>query len=323
MKVFKNMKPELLKGWHIIWWLFKLFGFPITMPWLIYHFFDIMQTKRRKATLNGKVVIITGASSGLGEALAHVFYECGCKVILISRRKEELERVKSALMNTHQTIPTHPPIVLPLDITNINSLQTEVGKIIEIHGKVDILINNAGISYRGELINTNVDVDIKIMLTNYFAQIALAKAVLPFMVKQQSGHVVCISSVQGKISIPYRSAYAASKHALQAWCDSCRAELADQNIKVTVVSPGYVRTALSLNALTGNGQTYGVMDKTTQEGYSPEYVADYTLKAVLKEEKDVLIAPITPKLAIYLRTLCPSLYFWIMQKRAKKSEKEA
>ena len=316
-------KPDALKGWRIIWWLFKLFGFPITIPWLIYHFVDIMQHKRRKATLGGKVVMITGASSGLGEALAHVFYDCGCKVILISRRKEELERVKNALINTYHTIPTHPPIILPLDITNINSLQSEVGKIVEIHGQVDILINNAGISYRGEVLNTNVDVDIKVMLTNYFAQIALAKAVLPFMIKQKSGHIICVSSVQGKISIPYRSAYAASKHALQAWCDSCRAELADQNIKVTVVSPGYVQTALSLNALTGSGQVYGVMDKTTEEGYSPEYVADCILKAVLKQEKDVLVCSFTPKIAIYLRTLCPSLYFWIMYKRAKRSEKEA
>ncbi|XP_078045594.1 dehydrogenase/reductase SDR family protein 7-like [Augochlora pura] len=318
-----NMKQEQLKGWWLIWWLFKLLGFPITVPWLLYHFYDFMQYKRRKTMLRGKVVMITGASSGLGEALAHSFYNCGCKVILVSRRKEELERVKSSLIKTHHTIPTYPPIILPLDITNINSLHTEVGKVIEIHGQVDILINNAGISYRGEVVNTNVDVDIKIMLTNYFAQIALAKVVLPHMIKQKYGHIVCVSSVQGKIAIPYRSAYAASKHALEAWCDSCRAELADQNIKVNVISPGYVRTALSLNALTGNGQVYGVMDKSTEEGYSAEYVAERILKAIVKDEKDVIIAPFSPKVAIYLRTLCPSLYFWIMHKRARKSDKDA
>lgn len=314
------MKEETLKGWHLIWWLFTLFGFPITIPWLIYHFFDIMQRKRRKSMLSGKVVIITGANSGLGEALAHIFYDCGCKLILISRRKEELQRVKNDLMNIHVTIPTHPPVIVPLDLTNINSLQTEVSKMIDIHGKIDILINNAGISYRGEVVNTNMDVDMKVMLTNYFAQIALTKAVLPYMIQQKSGHIICVSSIQGKISIPYRSAYAASKYALQAWCDCCRAEMYDQNIKVTTVSPGYVRTSLSQNALTGNGQIYGVMDKNTQEGYSPEYVADRILKAVLKEEKDVFIAPFIPKCAVYLRTLCPSLYFWIMQKRAKKAK---
>uniref|UniRef100_V9IEH1 Dehydrogenase/reductase SDR family protein 7-like n=1 Tax=Apis cerana TaxID=7461 RepID=V9IEH1_APICE len=174
----------------------------------------------------------------------------------------------------------------------------------------------------GEIINTNMDVDIKVMLTNYFAQIALAKVILPYMIKQQSGHIVCISSIQGKISIPYRSAYAASKYALQAWCDCCRAELHDQNVKITIVSPGYIKTSLSLNALTESGQIYGVMDKTIQEGYYPEYVADRILKAVLKEEKDILITPFIPKAAMYLRTLCPSLYFWIMQKRAKKTKKK-
>lgn len=316
------MKEESLTGWRIIWWLFKLFGFPITIPWLIYHLFDIMQLKRKKKILNEKVVIITGASSGLGEALAHAFYSCGCKVILISRRKEELERVKNSLLKTLQTGSTHPPTVLPMDITNINSIPNEIAKIVEIYGKIDILINNAGISHRGDVLSTKVDVDIKIMLTNYFAQIAMAKAVLPYMTKQQSGSIVCVSSIQGKIAIPYRSAYAASKHALEAWCDSCRAELADKNIKVTVASPGYIKTALSLNALTGTGQVYGVMDKAIQQGYSPEYVANCILKAVLKDEKDLVITPFAPKAAMYLRRLWPSLYFWIMQRRAKTTLKE-
>lgn len=316
------MKEESLTGLRIIWWLFKLFGFPITIPWLIYHLYDVMQQKRRRRMLNEKVVIITGASSGLGEALAHAFYSCGCKVVLIARRKEELERVKNSLLKTLQTGPTYPPTVLPMDITNINSIPSEIEKIMDIYGKVDILINNAGISHRGEALNTKVDVDIKIMLTNYFAQIALAKAVLPCMVQQQSGYIVCVSSIQGKIAIPYRSAYAASKHALQAWCDSCRAELAEKNIKITVASPGYIKTALSLNALTGTGQVYGVMDKATQQGYSSEYVADCILKAVLKEEKDLIITPFAPKAAMYLRTLWPSLYYWIMQKRAKTTLKE-
>ncbi|XP_072748613.1 dehydrogenase/reductase SDR family protein 7-like [Anoplolepis gracilipes] len=324
LRLIINMKrqEETLAGWSIIWWLFKLFGLPITIPWLIYHFFDIMQQKRKKATLGNKVVIITGASSGLGEALAHTFYRWGCRIILISRRKEELERVKNDLMNTHQTIPTHPPIVLPLDLTDINNIKDEVSRAIRIHGRIDILINNAGISYRGEVINTNVDIDIKIMLANYFSQVALSKIVLPFMMEQQSGHIVGISSVQGRIAIPFRSAYAASKHALQAWYDTSRAELSDKNIKFTVINPGYIKTSLSLNALTGDGQVYGLMDKTTETGYQPEYVAECILKSVLKQEKETTIAPFSAKAAIVLRTLFPSLFFWIMQKRAKKISKE-
>ncbi|XP_011881786.1 PREDICTED: dehydrogenase/reductase SDR family protein 7-like [Vollenhovia emeryi] len=311
-------RDETLAGWSVIWWLFKLFGLPITLPWLVYHFYDIMQQKRRRSALGSKVVMITGASSGLGEALAHTFYSSGCKIILVSRRKEELERVKNDLMDTHQTVPTYPPVVLSLDLTDISNLEDKVSKAIMVHGKIDILINNAGISYRGEVVDTNVDVDIKVMLSNYFSQVALSKIVLPYMMKQQSGHIVGISSVQGRIAIPFRSAYAASKHALQAWYDTARAELSDKNVKFTVVSPGYIKTSLSLNALTGSGQVYGMMDKTTESGFSPKYVAECILKSVLKQEKEVTIAPFSPKCAIILRTLCPSLYFWIMQRRARK-----
>ncbi|KAL6445426.1 hypothetical protein ACFW04_002304 [Cataglyphis niger] len=232
-------QEETLAGWSIIWWLFKLFGIPVTIPWLIYHLFNIVQQKRKRAALSSKVVMITGASSGLGEALAHTFYRYGCRIILVSRRKEELERVKNDLINTHQTVPTHPPIVLPLDLTEINNLEDEVSKAIMIHGRIDILINNAGISYRGEVINTNVDVDIKVMLSNYFSQVALSK----------------------------------------------------------------------------------IMDKTTESGYQPEYVAECVLKSILKQEEEVTIAPFSPKVAIVLRTLFPSLFFWIMQRRARKSAK--
>ncbi|KAL0120224.1 hypothetical protein PUN28_008111 [Cardiocondyla obscurior] len=315
-------EEETLAGWNIIWWLFKLFGLPITLPWLIYHFYDIMQQKRKKTALGNKVVMITGASSGLGEALAHTFYSVGCRIILVSRRKKELERVKNDLMNTHQTVPTYPPVILELDLTEINNLKDEVIKAIMIHGRIDILINNAGISYRGEVIDTNVDVDIKVMLSNYFSQVALSKIVLPYMIEQQSGHIIGVSSVQGRIAIPFRSAYAASKHALQAWYDTARAELSDKNIKFTVVSPGYIKTALSLNAVTGDGQVYGVMDKATASGFEPKYVAECILKSVLKQEKDVIISPFTPKCAIVLRVLFPSLYFWIMQKRARKLERD-
>ncbi|XP_066599516.1 dehydrogenase/reductase SDR family protein 7-like [Prorops nasuta] len=312
---------ESVANWSFLWWLFKLFGFPFFLPWALYNFIGIINQKRQRTNLQGKVVMITGASSGLGESLAHLFYSCGCKIILVSRRRKELEKVRNDIMNTHQTVTTHPPIVLTLDLTEINSLKSEVNKVLDIYGKIDILINNAGISYRGEIIDTKVDIDIKVMLINYFAQIALTKAVIPSMIKQNNGHVVYISSVQGKIGIPYRSAYAASKHALQAWCDVCRAEMAEKNVAITVISPGYIKTSLSLNALTGTGQVYGVMDEATEKGYTPEFVADQVLKAVLKKEKDLVVATFTPKVAILLRTVFPSIYFWIMQKRAKKLKK--
>ncbi|RLU19419.1 hypothetical protein DMN91_007976 [Ooceraea biroi] len=317
-----KQQQEILAGWSVVWWLFKVFGLPITIPWLVYHFFNIMKEKRKKAALHGKVVMITGASSGLGEALAHVFYDLGCRIILVARRKEELERVKNVLMNTYQTVPTYPPIILPLDLANVNDLKDEVSKAVMVHGRIDILINNAGISHRGEVVNTNIDVDIRVMMTNYFSSIALSKIVLPFMIKQQSGHIVGISSVQGRIALPYRSAYGASKHALQAWYDTARAELADSNVKFTVVNPGYIKTSLSLNALMADGQAYGLMDKTTESGYQADYVAQCILKSILHQQKEITVAPLAPKAAIILRTLFPSLFFWIMQRRARKLDKD-
>lgn len=133
----------------------------------------------------------------------------------------------------------------------------KVDEIEKIFGHIDILINNGGVSVRSDVLSTAMDVDIKVMLVNYFGTVALTKAVLPTMLKRKEGRIVCVSSVQGKFSLPHRSAYSASKHAMQAFCDSLRAEVAEHNVKVLCVSPGYINTALSLNALTGSGRSYG------------------------------------------------------------------
>lgn len=139
------------------------------------------------------------------------------------------------------------------------------------------------------------------------------------MVKSQQGHVVFISSVQGLVALPERSAYSASKHALQAFGDSLRAEVASNNILVTVVSAGYIKTKLSLNALTGSGDTYGHMDAATEAGYTPEFVAEKIVKAVVEKKKEIVISTLLPKIAIFLRKHLPSLYFIVMARRAKKS----
>lgn len=138
------------------------------------------------------------------------------------------------------------------------------------------------------------------------------------MMSQRSGHIVQISSVQGLVGLPERSAYAASKHALQAFSDSLRAEVAEFNINVTVVSPGYIKTKLSVNAVTGSGTAYGQMDKATEEGKDPDCIAEDIVKAVVQKKKEVVLATFLPQVAIFLRKYLPSLYFYVMAKRAKK-----
>ncbi|XP_034503293.1 dehydrogenase/reductase SDR family member 7B isoform X2 [Ailuropoda melanoleuca] len=237
----------------------------------IFGVFKLLQWIRMKAYLRNAVVVVTGATSGLGR--------------------------------------------------DPGAIAAATAEILQCFGHVDVLINNAGISYRGAIVDTTTDVDKKVMETNYFGPVALTKALLPSMIKRRQGHIVAISSVQGKISIPFRSAYAASKHATQAFFDCLRAEMEQYEIEVTVISPGYIHTNLSLNAVTADGSTYGVMDKTTAQGRSPAEVARDVLAAVGKKKKDVILADLLPSLAIYLRTLAPGLFFRLMASRARKERK--
>ncbi|CAH4032031.1 dehydrogenase/reductase SDR family protein 7-like isoform X2 [Pieris brassicae] len=300
-------------------WFLKYTGLSISVAFGMLHLYNKYIERKRRNALEGKVVVITGASSGIGEALSHAFYEYGCNVILASRRKSELERVKQDLLSKKVENAVFEPVVIELDLADKNQFKQFIQRVHEVCGKIDILINNGGVSHRDSVMNTKMDVYEKIMNINYFGSVGLTKAALPRMIEQKCGHVVFISSVQGLIAIPDRSAYAASKHALQAFSDSLRAEMNQHNINVSVVSPGYVKTAVSLNALTGSGDNHGVMDKSTACGFAAEYCAIKILDTVVQKNNELVVSQITPRLAIFLRHVAPSLYFWIMAKRAVKT----
>ncbi|ERL86945.1 dehydrogenase/reductase SDR family protein 7-like [Dendroctonus ponderosae] len=291
----------------------------VTIPWIMFKMFSAAWLKQGYNELVGKVVVITGASSGLGEALAHEFYKYGAQVILCARRRQELERVRTDLLHSQCRETTYPPIIIPLDLSEYHNLRTHVDKILSITGRIDILVNNGGISQRGKAKDTLIEVDQKIMAVNYLGTVALTKAILADMLKKKRGHIVFISSVQGLVALPDRSSYSASKHALQAFGDSLRAEVASENIHVTIVSPGYIKTQLSLNALVGSGGLHGEMDATTQSGYTPEYAAQQIVKAIITKKKEMVLSTLLPKIAILLRRYFPFLYFLVMEMRAKKS----
>ncbi|XP_066496751.1 dehydrogenase/reductase SDR family member 7B isoform X2 [Tiliqua scincoides] len=288
----------------------------------VFGLFRLLQRMRMRAYLKDAVVVITGATSGLGKECAKAFHAAGSKLVLCGRNGERLQdllRELAAAPGHPKNVHTHHTVVF--DLSDTNAVVSAAGEILKCAGHVDVLINNAGISYRGTIVDTAVEVDRKVMDTNYFGPIALTKALLPSMIKRRQGHVVAISSVQGKIGIPFRSAYAASKHATQAFFDCLRAEVKQYNIDVTVVSPGYIQTNLSLNAITADGSQYGVMDKTTKEGKAAVEVAHVVLAAVGEKKKEVLTAGLMPSLAVYLRTLCPQLFFSLMAARAQKERK--
>ncbi|XP_077172479.1 dehydrogenase/reductase SDR family member 7B isoform X2 [Paroedura picta] len=288
----------------------------------VYGVFRLLQKMRAKAYLKDAVVVITGATSGLGKECAKAFHAAGSKLVLCGRNGERLQGLLEELSadgSQSKKLPKHHAVAF--DLADTKAVVSAAEEILKRVGHVDILINNAGISYRGTIADTALEVDRRVMETNYFGPVALTKALLPSMIKRRQGHIVAISSVQGKIAIPFRSAYAASKHATQAFFDCLRAEVEQHGLDVTVVSPGYIQTNLSLNAITEDGSQYGVMDKTTSQGQGAPEVAQEVLSAVGKRKKEVLVAGLTPSLAVYLRALLPRVFFTFMAARARKEGK--
>ncbi len=262
--------------------------------------------------LKNKVIWITGASSGIGEALTYELAKRGNKLILSSRRKEELERVKGNCPPQAQ-----PDIrVLPLDLSESSTLQLSAEAALQLFGHVDVLLNNGGISQRSLAKDTILDVDRKVMEVDYFGQIALTKYLIPHFIERKQGHYVTITSITGKVGTPYRTGYSAAKHALHGFFDALRAELWNEspNIYVTLVCPGWIRTNVSINALVGDGSINQKMDPTTAAGLPPEFLAVKMVRAIEKKKNEVYIAGAKETLAVYLKRLFPSLLARIIRK---------
>ncbi|XP_070082758.1 dehydrogenase/reductase SDR family member 7B isoform X18 [Equus przewalskii] len=180
----------------------------------IFSLFKLLQRLRMKAYLRNAVVVITGATSGLGRECAKVFYAAGARLVLCGRNREALDELTRELAASQAAkVQTHSPYTVTFDLTDPGTIVAATAEILQCFGHVDVLINNAGVSYRGAIVDTTMDVDKRVMETNYFGPIALTKALLPSMIQRRQGHVVAISSIQGKISLPFRSAFMDEKTA--------------------------------------------------------------------------------------------------------------
>jgi short-subunit dehydrogenase len=250
---------------------------------------------------DGKVVWITGASSGIGEALAHAFARRGARLVLSARNEDRLREVQAAC--------GHPErhIVLPLDLADEATLAPAVSAALARCGQVDVLVHNGGVSQRSLAKDTGISVDRRIFETNFFGAVTLTKALLPAMLARKSGRFVVISSLVGKFGSPLRSGYSASKHALHGFFDSLRAETWRDGIRITLVCPGFIRTAVSVNALTGDGSAQGTMDRAQQRGTAPEVCAERIVRAVERGKEEVLVGG--PEcLAVYVKRFAPGLF---------------
>jgi short-subunit dehydrogenase len=246
-------------------------------------------------------VWITGASSGIGEALARAFYHAGAVLILSARREEELKRVQAACGGEKIT---H---VLPMDVTDAAALPEKTAAAVAFAGGIDILVLNAGITQRSRTRETDESVYRRLMEVNFFGPEALARAVLPSMLAQKSGHIVVISSVAGKIGVPMRSGYSATKFALHGFFEALRAEEERNGIHVTMVCPGYIRTEISLSALRADGRRHAKMDSELAHGMPVEECARQILRGVARKKKEIVVAAAREKALVYMKRFFPDL----------------
>src|SRR6185369_4318245 len=250
------------------------------------------------STFQGKVVWITGASSGIGEALAKRYAAAGSRLILSARRESELNRVAQLCQGAASIS------ILPLDLSKPESM----AEVVERAGVVDVMIHNGAVSQRGFAADSGYDIDDVIMRTNYLGPVALTKALLPSMRSRRQGQFIVVTSVLGKFGLPGRSAYCASKHALHGFFDTLRAELWKDNIQVMMVLPGWVRTNISMNALTGTGSPQRKMDSGTASGVTPEFCAEKIIAAAEAGKQEVNIVKMQERAALYLMRFSPALF---------------
>ncbi|WP_441000975.1 SDR family oxidoreductase [Fodinibius sp. SL11] len=247
-----------------------------------------------------KIVWITGASSGIGEALTYELNKQGAKVIISSRRQKALQKVKTSCL---QASKVH---IIPLDLTKTEELPSKAEEAISHWGAVDYLFNNGGISQRSEAINTQMNVIRQVMEINFFGTVALTKAVLPSMIERKSGHIVVTSSVMGKFGTRLRSSYAASKHALHGYFDSLRQEVYDKNIDVSLVCPGFIKTNVTKNALEGDGSKHNKMGAGQEKGMAADEFAQKLIPKIKQGKEEIYIGG-KEIWGVYLKRFFPRL----------------
>ena len=260
----------------------------------------------------GKTVWITGASSGIGEATAYEMAREGAKLILSARREHELARVKAAC--TGNGAADQDIMILPLDVTDEAAMPDIVATAKAFSGRIDMLFNNAGISQRSLCVDTDMATYRRLFEVDVFGQIALTKLVLPIMLEQGSGHMAITASVAGKIGAKQRTGYCAAKHAVMGFFDALRAEVGPQGVFVTTITPGFIRTAISENALKGDGRKFGKVDKNIGAGMDVTACAKIIMKGFKAGKREIAVGEGAEMKALWVKRLFPNMLFKMVEK---------
>ena len=230
---------------------------------------------------NAQTVWITGGSSGIGAALAREWAARGANIILSGRDRERLEAVAADCGEC---------LILPFDVRDDTALADATDQAIAWKGSVDVAVANAGVSQRGQALETDMQVYRDIIDIDLTAQIAFTQSLIGHMAQRGSGSLLFISSIAGKVGIPMRTAYCAAKFGLAGYADALRAELSQKGVGVHVIYPGSIATDVSRNALTADGTKRGRSDKAIDEGIPPAIAAKAMIDAVAKGEREIILA---------------------------------
>lgn len=268
----------------------------------------ITNNLNRMTKFANKTIWITGASSGIGESLALMLAERDNTLILSSRNKASLEKVKAKCEAKGSSC-----YISTMDLSNPESIESAANDVLSKYTTIDLLINNGGISQRSYIQETPVSLDRKIMEINYFGQIALTKKVLPVMVAQKSGHIAVTSSIVGIFGFPLRSAYSASKHALHGFFETLKIEQKENNINVSIIVPGRIHTKISFNAVTKEGVAQGIMDHGQNQGMDADVCAKKIIGGIEKKKFEILVGG-KELLMVYFRRYLTRMFFKIAGK---------
>ena len=257
--------------------------------------------------LANKIVWITGASSGIGKALAIECARQGAILMLTARREDALEETRIACERSDE----HRCMVH--DVTDQEAHAAVMKAITDEWGRLDVVVLNAGIGQRGSVEETSTEVERRIMEVNYFGCTEVAHAVLPHFLDRTQGQFVVVSSVMGKLSTPRRATYAASKHALHGFFEGLRGELNHTRIAVTLLCTGYIKTDISFHSLKGGGQPHGAMDDQHRNAMPADAYARKAVRAIARRKPLAHIGG-PERFAPYLERLSPALVRWLLPK---------
>ena len=261
------------------------------------------------------VVWITGASSGIGEAFAQHIARKDGKLVLSARSKDELQRVAQICRDAGAP----DVMVLPLDVAVHDGMEAAASEVLERFGQVDLLINNAGVSQRSYCVDTDFSVYRQMIDVNVLGQIALTQAVLPAMIARGSGHIAVTASVAGKVGVPGRTGYCATKHAVMGFFDSLRTEVTSDGIEVTTITPGFIRTNVAENALDGSGQATGVTDANIAGGMDVDECVERIIAGFESGEPEIAVGGELEMMALQLKRDDPIAAFQALEQLGREA----